>query len=250
MNFAGHGYRENNPITIEELEEIGLPPASENSLAETAAQPMPITGAPLTCLVSANNETFCKVEDASQPELLWSVYNEQEEKISSESFEVQTLPSDAFWDIKIIFHEPIDQISVEASNASADIQKSKVKSKVNRDHNFEQMLTRSYTSPQWGVLKLLVNPDMSVSGTYSTKKLKGKIFGSLDLVEASISGRWEERGKKGKLKHSGEFLFNIIFDDKDNFHIDGIFVNEGDDEWHDWDLIPVVKDQMTTLFAL
>lgn len=255
INLSGQGFGDHKPITLEEIEERSLPPSNEaNSLAETVAQPVPITGAPLTCIVSASNETFCKMEDASQLEVEWSVYNEQEEMISSDAFEVEELPSASFWDVKIIFHEPMDKISVEISDFDEERSKNrrepKAKSKVRSADNFRQMLTGLYNSPQWGKLELTVNPDMSVTGTYKSKKLSGSIEGVLDLNEASIVGTWEERNRLGKLKFSGDIVFNIIFEDRQTFRIDGSYVNEGDDVWHDWDLVPESKDQMATLYAL
>ena len=249
ISFVGHNYGETSPVGLEELEEINLPPASENAIAESVAKPMPITGAPLTCVVSASNETFCKMKDASEPDLTWNVYNAQEERISSDSFEVQTLPSDSFWDIKIIFHEPIEQISIEASNANEDpeFKKPKIKSKVSTVYNFERMLSGSYMSPQWGELDLIVNPDLTVSGSYSINKLKGIVTGTLDLAEASISGTWEERNKRGKLKHSGELIFDVIFEGQEKFYLDGSYINDYDDKWHDWDLFPQDKEKMAVL---
>lgn len=270
ISFTVHDYGDGNPITLEEIEERSLNPVSDqNILAETVAPPMPITGAPLTCIVSANNETFCRMEEGeSELDVNWSVYNEQEEMIASESYEVQSLPSDSYWDIKIIFNEPIKQISVEASNLDEEIdddgekiaqkiekkkkkkKKAKAKSKVHTDHNFEQMLTGTYTSPQWGELELVVNPDLTVSGTYAIKSLTGSLEGTLNLTEASISGTWEEHNRKGKLKHSGEVVFNIVFEGQEKFHIDGSYVNEGDDKWHDWDLFPKNNEQNASLYAL
>ena len=261
--FVEQTYGENNPLSLEEIEERSLPPTGEqNIFAETIAQPVPITGAPLTCVVSANNETFCKVDDESQPDVNWKVYNEQEEMLSSEYYEVQSLPPDSYWDVKIIFNEPVNYVSVEAEDADAEAdedsdrsknkkkkKKSKAKSKVYTDYNFEQMLTGSYSSPQWGALDLVVNPDLSVTGSYTINNLEGSLFGTLDLSEARISGSWEERNEEGTLKHSGELIFNVVLEGK-SFYLDGSYSNEGDKKWHDWDLFPEDLEKKDALFAL